>query len=1089
LSTNLWSLISQDDQLKIGEITKSANKSVENHEQIILHWDEKDFDKKDFNKLVRIKHQWIKENFRSDWHKNKENIVSYKTNKDWNRVKTKNWTIIWNVEFLQVFFKDFLKTALEYWNNIIELTESQEHDKSRNSDIKFLLQKIQSKLHLNKIYQLFEWEYINHKNDNSDIEYLREQLRDFKQKANNCIENYKISDSFWMFIEHGSLNYYTRRKTQKDYEEEIIKKSEWLKNKFYGNLWALYWIDKNQPIENLYKEMKIFKASQKSAFLQRLQSGINFTNFQKEFKFIDNRWDVVENFKIVLFSDITEDRYEEMLNLTNQIEKEKNKESRKQLKEKRGKYFQHHLNKYKKFCNDYKDVAMEFWKRKAEIISLQREKVLAERERWYWFFAKDWENNFYINTFDIENSQQAYHELINNKNTKWEIAYYILSSITLRALEKLCFSERSTFSKWNIINKLDEKFIKIQNGSWRKIFKSKKELEEENILIDFFVEVLKHQTNLNLKFKSTQSINILKECKDIGAFEILLKQETYILDEYFISKQNFESILEKYKWISYKITSKDIENNTNKSTFSSWWRDFWEEENKENDYVLRINPEFSISFRLWDKEKYKNTLPFHRKKNNQYFLTMSFSHSADRNYINTAFINEEDRKQSLQDFNDIFNRKNRFDYIYGIDKGTKELVTLWIFKKSNKWLESVNISEKIPVYKITKDWFLHTKTTTKKQPKKWEQPITIHTLAKNPSLFLDEIDNPKIFEKLSITSCLWDLTYAKLIKWKIILNADISTTLNLYKTTAKRSLHNAVTTWKMISKQVLYDNEENVFYYEYENRGILNKEKNLYWKDEFNFLPHKDEFNSLKEEIEFELNEYIKDINSEEDISMQKINNYKNAVSANIVWIITELQKYFEGYICYETLNEQTVKKEFDTFIGNVINEKIYNKLQLNLEVPPILKKFRTEVWNKDIIQHWKILYVNEKNTSSACPVCNEQLLKKDKNWNLSDKNDNEIFKLWWHLSDFENNMKHLTDLEYQERLKNKSFEKANTKKWKIEKNKYNSWILNWKSCDYHMKKNNYGFDFIESWDDLATYNIAKKAKEYLESLPTPPQP
>ncbi|OQB42605.1 MAG: hypothetical protein BWY04_00041 [candidate division CPR1 bacterium ADurb.Bin160] len=87
----------------------------------------------------------------------------------------------------------------------------------------------------------------------------------------------------------------------------------------------------------------------------------------------------------------------------------------------------------------------------------------------------------------------------------------------------------------------------------------------------------------------------------------------------------------------------------------------------------------------------------------------------------------------------------------------------------------------------------------------------------------------------------------------------------------------------MISKQVLYDNEENVFYYEYENRGILNKEKNLYWKDEFNFLPHKDEFNSLKEEIEFELNEYIKDINSEEDISMQKINNYKNAVSANIV--------------------------------------------------------------------------------------------------------------------------------------------------------------------------------------------------------------
>ena len=81
--------------------------------------------------------------------------------------------------------------------------------------------------------------------------------------------------------------------------------------------------------------------------------------------------------------------------------------------------------------------------------------------------------------------------------------------------------------------------------------------------------------------------------------------------------------------------------------------------------------------------------------------------------------------------------------------------------------------------------------------------------------------------------------------------------------------------------------------------------------------------------------------------------------------------------------------------------------------------------------------------------------------------------------------MKHLTDLEYQEWLKNESFKKANTnKKWEIGKNKYNSWIINWKSCDYHIGNENYPeFEFIKSWDDLATYNIAKKAKEYLESL------
>ena len=34
-------------------------------------------------------------------------------------------------------------------------------------------------------------------------------------------------------------------------------------------------------------------------------------------------------------------------------------------------------------------------------------------------------------------------------------------------------------------------------------------------------------------------------------------------------------------------------------------------------------------------------------------------------------------------------------------------------------------------------------------------------------------------------------------------------------------------------------------------------------------------------------------------------------------------------------------------------------------------------------------------------------------------------------------------------------------------------------NCDYHMGENNYWFDFIESWDDLATYNIAKRWIEY----------
>jgi hypothetical protein len=48
-------------------------------------------------------------------------------------------------------------------------------------------------------------------------------------------------------------------------------------------------------------------------------------------------------------------------------------------------------------------------------------------------------------------------------------------------------------------------------------------------------------------------------------------------------------------------------------------------------------------------------------------------------------------------------------------------------------------------------------------------------------------------------------------------------------------------------------------------------------------LPCDDIFQNLKEEVQNELNMYLTSISNEEDISMQRVNNYKNAISANIV--------------------------------------------------------------------------------------------------------------------------------------------------------------------------------------------------------------
>ena len=196
-----------------------------------------------------------------------------------------------------------------------------------------------------------------------------------------------------------------------------------------------------------------------------------------------------------------------------------------------------------------------------------------------------------------------------------------------------------------------------------------------------------------------------------------------------------------------------------------------------------------------------------------------------------------------------------------------------------------------------------------------------------------------------------------------------------------------------------------------------------------------------------------------------------------------KLQESFPWYIAWEAItiksNEEDLRKNH-SFLWNMVNDKIYQKLMLSLDVPPILKKYRSEIKDKEYLQHGKVFYVNKESTSSACPSCNDTLTITNNWWQFIDKTEKNISKLFWHLTEYENEMHHLTDEEYDNLYDNdESFKVEHTKKWKKKSNIY----LAWENCDYNMKHNPKWFDFIQSWDDLATYNIAKKAKEYLEFL------
>ena len=72
-------------------------------------------------------------------------------------------------------------------------------------------------------------------------------------------------------------------------------------------------------------------------------------------------------------------------------------------------------------------------------------------------------------------------------------------------------------------------------------------MEEEGILIHFYNEVLRKQDSLSIKYRSDDSKDLLKNCKDSNEFEIVLKQETYMLEEKKISNDRFHELIEKYQ--------------------------------------------------------------------------------------------------------------------------------------------------------------------------------------------------------------------------------------------------------------------------------------------------------------------------------------------------------------------------------------------------------------------------------------------------------------------------------------------------------------------------------------------------------------
>ena len=975
---------------------------------------------------LEVNYKWLRNYVRDDYNKLSDKSV-------------KNYAIR-EAEFLKDIFSQWISDNKILLDNFKDIISREEQEQARKSDLALCIRQFLSHDHFSFINEFVQ--YAKDKETSKNLNKLQITIELIEKLTKQIQKKVATSQSNGLEVARASFNYYTINKISKNFDKDLLEEKQKLEDTFSNSLDGQLLkivgfkdfieqelignnIDKLSLV-GLYDSLKEFRSHQKSNFLEALSQeewrynneneklkqgktelntnididklkGKKFNGFDafaqvagiKQRKKEENSH-INEKQNIELFMNWAKSAHplftikgnvgaKAFLEITNEIKelgKQKNqakqsndyKKSRsldKQIRDKkikRGGYFQgnfvfaNHFN----FCNEYKKVAMQRGKIKAQIRSLEQEKIEARLLKyWAHIIEMDSKKSVLLIPKDGDTLQEAKKYIDNLNQQKSGIILYNFNSFTLRALDKL--------ARRNIgrdIERLNEDPISI----YKKILSG----EYPQIKIDF------------VGFENEIQDVILKDdYKDVEDFRMALESISYSVSDKYLSDENIKQLQEKYGAIVFDISSYDLERNiSHKKEHTILWDDFWNDDNKKNNYAIRINPELRIFYR-----EAKRDLP-KEKRNNRFSkeqLTIAFTltQNAAKQRIETAF-EENDRLVAItKKFNeDIINPfiKNKGEelYYYGIDRGNQELASLCVAQFSKEKYEAMlsdgvkkefdkPIFPEIITYKIKDD-----KINTKKE-------IVIDksgnkkeiTLIDNPSYFIDD----DVFEE--IHSPFIDLTTAKLIKGKIILNGDIKTLLSLKKANVKRKLFDIFNKIDLDSK-IYFDDSDCSFKIDLKKSERNNYQLLCYYTE------RESSIFSIKQMC-IELQQYLNNLRGDrkmETITIDKINNLRDAITSNMVGIIAYLFEQYPGIINLENLQEKSdIDRHFRKNNENIARRlewSLYKKFQKVGLVPPQLRQtiFLRENKEKDfekINQFGIIHFIPTENTSANCPYCGEK--------------------------------------------------------------------------------------------------------------------
>lgn len=937
--------------------------------------------------FIEIKYPWIRKHAKSEYY----HMVG--------RANALKKYSIKEAPFLQKKFDEWVDVNKILLKDIQDTSEREAENLAKKSDALLLIKQFLSDEYLYFVRDLMY--SINNKKSSAVLEQLEEIIKNIEDLSEQLIYALAPNQSGGMEIARGTSNYYTVNKISKNFDKDLStalqKLSESYRGIVDGDLLrkvqfkafiasaineSVYGSNeiKRLSVENMYKALKDFKAQQKSEFLEKLQRDVSMHNTDTCLRYIKAYFPLF---------DIKRDKLKEFLEITEKIEQLSERNNHAVAKndcgvteiigEKirknniiRGKFYKFHFENYSKYCAEFKKVAMSRGQLRAQVHSIKQEKIESRLlQYWTHFVEKDGQKYVLMIPKTHDSLHRAKNYLAQRQDGVGEYTLYYMNSLTLRALNKLIRKNLTT--EIPDFHKRPIQFYK-------------------DVLMNKYPSIIIDHDGYENEIRDLAK----KDFVDEEDFRMELEKVAYFMKKIVLSQNDIDYFVDTCGGSMLRVTGYDL---TRKIVsplreFTQVWNQFWMKENFENHFPIRINPEMRVFYRRAQED-----LPQEKKHNRfshtTYTIAFTMTQNAAQKRFDTAFVDVQEIANQVTQFNtgvigDFIKENGENLYYYGIDRGNQELATLGVVQWSKEEYQATLCDGSVKNF--SKPLFPEIATYKMNEPNQTKN-ITIDikgnqkkiTISDNPSYFIDEEMSSFKEKKVAFI----DLTTAKLIKGKIILDGDTKTYINLKKANAKRKIFENFTKIDSQSHVEFCDKKHPAYEIEIKNKKIFQNSFLIKHKagerEQYSILCYfsvDQEKIILIDAMQKDLQSYLDDMRQDctmQTVTVEQINHLRDAITANMVGIIAHLFAQYPGIINLENLHStDEIGRHFQASNENIARRlewALYRKFQKIGLVPPRLKQtifLREDKESYRLNQFGIIHFIPTKETSATCPYCGE---------------------------------------------------------------------------------------------------------------------